>query len=99
VRDVVTDGCRFAAQVRHEARITVPKILANQPKLTVSRWAKGLPYRRCASLERPNEPGVSPRFLWRTRGPVNLVVGSGSEASILLNRAAVSLQKGARLAR
>ena len=28
--------------------------------------------RRCASPDCPNEPGVSPRSLWRTRGPVNL---------------------------
>jgi adenylate cyclase len=34
-----------------EARITVRKILANHPNLTVSRWAQGLPYRHQKDLD------------------------------------------------
>ena len=34
-----------------EARITVRTILANHPNLTVSRWAKGYPYRNQDDLD------------------------------------------------
>jgi tetratricopeptide (TPR) repeat protein len=34
-----------------EARLTVRKMLANHPNLTVSRWAQGLPYRHQKDLD------------------------------------------------
>jgi Flp pilus assembly protein TadD len=34
-----------------EARVTVRRMLANHPNLTVSRWAEWLPYRRQTDLD------------------------------------------------
>jgi hypothetical protein len=43
------------------------------------RVSFGQDFRNSRGKSYPNEPGVSPRSLWRARGPVNL--GGGCAAS------------------
>jgi adenylate cyclase len=69
-----------------EAREAAARMLEVDPALTISAWtARGALTNAKVLIEGlrkagcPNEPSVSPRSLWRTRGPVNL--GGGCTTS------------------